>query len=696
MATEFLEKDATSTAPATSLPQKEGRARAQVTPRAFALGLALAAGLAALNAWIETVADVHFLAGVQMPFGAIFALLILVLCVNGPLRFLQAKVPLFERVFPPLTSVELITVYVMLLFAALVSTAGSDNFFLTSGASLFYFSTRENRWGELFYRFVPQHFAPGWDGQTYQREVIEPLYTGGLSFSQVPWHAWSAMLLGWGIFLLLVYSALFWTSLLLRRQWIENEALSFPLVQLPLQMVESERGQAPPAREFWSNGTLWAGVALASAFHLGRGLNNYFPDWPVVPSFQGNVFSVQFTEAPWNGVGTINTGFFFGAIGVAYLLTREISFSFWFFYLLFKLQLVGATLAGYPAASLPTDSYRGNPTFLAWQSIGGWMMTGALLLWSARGHLANFGRAAFQAPQQRAAWSQEEPFSPRTTLIGWTLSVVGLGAWCWFSGINALAALAFLALYGVTSLVLARVVVEGGFLFPQITYGPLEVITGSMMGAASIGAASLTRLSFLQPVMFSDMRTNLLPGFLHTLKMAHELKLTPRDIRRLMLAAALSILVAWSVATLTTITTLYRVGGLTGYKWFTQDAPQNVFRSAATMLNKQPGVELAHGGWLGVGAAIVWSLTFARARFLWFPLHPLAFLMAGSFPISKLWGSFFIGWAVKSLILRFGGQDTALRFRPFMLGLILGNAAAMVLWMIAGFFLGSQIQYWPA
>jgi hypothetical protein len=655
-----------------------------------------AAGLAALNSWIETLANVHFLAGIQMPFGAIFALMVMILVVNGPLRALQTRVPSLARTFPPFTSVELITIYAMLLFAALISTAGSDNFFLTTGAALFYFSTRENGWADLFYRYLPKHFAPGWNGSTYQREVIEPIYTGGVGFSRIPWHAWTAMLLGWGVFLLLVYSALFWTSLLLRRQWIEHEALSFPLVQLPLQMVDSAPGEAPPAREFWSNKTLWCGVAIAGGFHLLRGLNNYFPDWPIITSFQGNAFSVQFTEAPWNGIGNLGTEFFFGAIGVAYLLTREISFSFWFFFLLFKVQMVGATLVGYPVASLPKDTYQGNPTFLAWQSVGAWMMTGVLLVWSARGHLANFGREAWKPSSQPGSWSESEPFSPRIVLLGWAASVACLWFWCLFSGINGLAAFAFLALYGVTSMVLARVVVEGGFLFPQITYAPLEVLTGSVMGASAIGAASLTRLSFLQPMMFSDMRTNLLPGFLHTLKMAHELKLTPRDARRLMLCAALAIAVAWAVSTVTTIATLYRNGGLTGYTWFTQSGPQSVFSSAARFMNQEPGVDFQNWGWLGLGGGIIWGLTFARARFLWFPLHPLAYLMAGSYPMSRLWTSFFLGWATKSLILRFGGQDTAHKFRPFMLGLILGNAVAMLLWMIIGFFLGSQIAYWPA
>ncbi|RYX84287.1 hypothetical protein EON83_10250 [bacterium] len=694
MATEYLDVSNRTLAPASQ--SEVPRERAAVTPRSFAVGLVLAAGLAALNSWIETVADVHFLGGIQIPFGAIFALLILVLVVNGPLRFLQRRQPLVGRLFPPLTSAELVTIYVMLLFAALVSTSGSDNFFLTTGAALFYFSTRENVWADLFYRFIPKHFAPGWDGATYQREVIEPLYTGGLNFSQIPWHAWSAMLIGWGIFLLFVYSALFWSSLLLRRQWIENEALAFPLVQLPLQMVEASKGEAPPAREFWGNGTLWGGAGVAFAFHLLRGLNNYYPDWPAITSFQGNSFSVQFTEVPWNSAGGLGMEFFFGAIGIAFLLTREISFSFWFFFLLFKLQLVGSTMMGFPPASLPHDSYRGNPTFVAWQGIGGWVMTGVLLLWSARSHLGIFARQALKPDSKHEMWRSEEPFSPRIVLSGWVFSCVGLLAWCLFSGINGLAAFAFLALYGVTAIVLARVVVEGGFLFPQTTFAPIETLTGSVMGANAIGAASLTRLSFLQPMMFSDMRTNLLPGFLHTLKMAHELKFSMRDVRRLMLGAALAILVAWGVSTLVTLLTLYSAGGLTGYSWFTQSGPQSVLNGTRRVLTQQPGVEASNWMWLATGAAIVWALTFMRARFLWFPLHPLAFLMAGGFPITKLWASFFIGWATKSLVLRFGGNDTAQRVRPFMLGLILGNAAAMMLWMLVGFFMGSQIPYWPA
>ena len=504
-------------------PVGETVARSMITARSFGVGLLLAAGLAGLNSWIETFANVHFLGGVQMPLGAVFSLGLLVILVNGPLKRLRRAVPLAGRVLPPFSRPELLSIYIMALFAALISTPGCDDFFLTTGPALFYFSTRENRWADTFYRFIPPQFAPGWNGHTFQARVVEPLYLGGLTWSQVPWHAWVVMLCAWGVLLLLVYALLFFTSLLLRRQWIEHEALNFPLLQLPLQMTD-DGGDAPPSGAFWNDKTMWLGAGVAGFFLLLRGLNSYSPDWPTIPSLQGNPFILSLEDVPWNSMGPTRAEFFFGAIGIAYLLSRELSFSFWFFFLAFKLQLVGATMLGFPSASLPRDTYQGNPTFLMLQSVGGWGMTAVMLLWSARGHFTALWHAAIGRPS-RTGRVADEPFSPRFVLLGLLLSSGGVLLWCWYCGISILPAIAFFGFYGLVSVALARLVVEGGFLFPQTTFAPLEVLAGTAIGVPAMGAATLTRLSFVQPMLFSDMRTNLLPGFLHALKIAYELHL---------------------------------------------------------------------------------------------------------------------------------------------------------------------------
>jgi hypothetical protein len=705
--TEKFSTDATLTRPATidtppaadaktettsPVFQQVAQERCRVTMRSLFLGVLLAAGMAALNCWVQTRHNVYFLGGAQMPFGAIFGIVFLLFVVNVPLRVMHRFMPWSTRLFPPLSAVELLTVYSMMVFAALISTPGTDNFFLTTGPALFYFATPENGWADLFYQHMPPWFAPGWDGKTYQREVIEQLYQGGLTVDQIPWHAWTLVLVAWSIFLLLVYSTLFFVALLLRRQWITNESLSFPLTQLPLQMVEHTGEGSPPAGVFWKNPVMWSGGILAATLHFFLGMNSYFPDWPFIAGFQTGSVQLRLTERPWSAAEAIGAEFFLGAIGIAYLLTREVSLSFWLFFLLFKLQMVFAEQVGFSVGALPRDSYMGRPTFIAFQGVGAWLMMAGLLIWTARHVLWNLAREAFSSNR-----SQEgEPFSPRFVVLGFIACFVALLTWCWYAGIPVLLALTFLGLYLLISLVLTRLVIEGGFIFPQVTFSGVELMTTGLLGSSAIGAASLAKLSFVQPVLLSDMRSNILPAFMHTLKIADSLQLDRRALRRLLGGILVAIAVSSAITLFVCIATLYSAGGLTTYTWFSQAGPRSVFNGAATVIKTQPGVDPNNVLWMGVGAAVVMALTVARSRFLWFPLHPLGYLIAPGYPISRLWFSFFLGWAIKTLIMRFGGGDTYLRVRPFMIGLILGNLCAMVFWMCVGFFKGTQIQYWPA
>lgn len=675
-----------------AIPHQVAQARCRVTARSLLLGLLLAVGMAALNCWVQTQYNVYFLGGVQMPFGALFGLAFLILAINLPLRVMRRFVPRSESFLPPLSAAELLTTYSMMVFAALISTPGTDNFFLTTGPALFYFSTPENGWANLFYEHVPPWFAPGWNGATYQKEVVEQMYLGGLSFSQIPWHAWTVVLIAWSVFLLLVYSMLFFVALLFRRQWIENESLSFPLVQLPLQMVETDGQGAPPARVFWSNPVMWWGVALSAALHFILGMGAYYPDWPVLAGFQKSAVALQLTERPWNAAGSIGAEFYLGGIGIAYLLTREVSLSFWFFFLVIKLQMVVAEQSGFSVGALRRDTYLGSPTFISFQSVGGWLMMAALLIWTARDFLGKLAHEAFTSNRTL----EGEPFSPRFVVGGFLGTFAALLTWCWFAGIPVLLALTFLGLYLLVSLVLTRLVIEGGFLFPQVTFSATELMTTGLLGSSIVGAASLAKFSFLQPVLFSDMRSNTLPAFMHTLKIADSLQLDRRALRRLMGGVASAVAVSLATTILVSLYTLYSAGGLATYSWFSQGGPRGVFNSAASAIQAQPGVDPNNVLWMGVGATVVGLLTIARSRFLWFPLHPLGYLVAPGYPITRLWFSFFLGWLIKTLIMRFGGGDTYVRVRPFMIGLILGNLCAMVFWMLIGFFKGTQIQFWPA
>ncbi|MCC6037657.1 MAG: hypothetical protein LM632_05560, partial [Armatimonadetes bacterium] len=65
-----------------------------------------------------------------------------------------------------------------------------------------------------------------------------------------------------------------------------------------------------------------------------------------------------------------------------------------------------------------------------------------------------------------------------------------------------------------------------------------------------------------------------------------------------------------------------------------------------------------------IGALTCWLLIKLRLTFVGFPLHPLGFVAWYGWPIDRYWLSIFIGWALKSAILRYGGYRTFHKFRP--------------------------------
>jgi hypothetical protein len=666
-----------------------------VTFRAFLVGLIFTIGIAWMNCFFATKYNVHSIGGIQMPLGSIFILLFMVLIINVVLRFIGgSRTTGFLRPFSP---TELLTVYSMSIFGALVSTPGTDNQFMVMGPALFYLATPENGWSQLFNKYVPSWFSPGWNGganwSTHDKAVIDPVYLGGVQFKDIPWNSWAPMITGWIIFLGFVYALMFFTALLFRKQWTQREALAFPLVEVPVQMATGDDlDQAPPTKAFWGNTAVWAGIGLAIFIHFFKGMNAMFPDFPIFPVNQHGGVSIVFSEAPWNAIPRVDAKVYLGGIGLAYLLTREVAFSFWFFFLAMMFSYGFAAILGFAPGSLQTAGITGKPEFIIYQSTGAWIMMAAVLVWTGRESLGYMWKQAFGANQVDA----DEPYSPRFAVFGFILSFIGLMGWSWFAGINLLMALTFFAFFWVTSLVLTRTVIEGGFMFPQPPFYVLQTMSRAIYGPA-LDAASLTKLSFMQPMMLLDMRTNVMPAFLHTMKFAEVLRLDRKNLRRLLNATLVALACAIVVMFVTTLHVLYDQGGLLGYTWFSKGAAEATFSDAATTIKTHPGVSAANIGWMVLGAFVVFILVTGRSRFLWFPFHPLGYLVAPTYPITQLWFSFFLGWLIKTLVMKYGGSDTYVKLRPFMIGLIIGNAASMLFWAMLTFWQnGSPVSYWPA
>ena len=89
------------------------------------------------------------------------------------------------------------------------------------------------------------------------------------------------------------------------------------------------------------------------------------------------------------------------------------------------------------------------------------------------------------------------------------------------------------------------------------------------------------------------------------------------------------------------------------------------------------------------GGLIALFLAFMRRRYAGWPFHALGFILADGYPVGVLWMSILLGWAIKTMILRYGGARTYQRVKPAIYGVIIGDYAMGGVWMIV-----NAIIYW--
>ena len=119
-------------------------------------------------------------------------------------------------------------------------------------------------------------------------------------------------------------------------------------------------------------------------------------------------------------------------------------------------------------------------------------------------------------------------------------------------------------------------------------------------------------------------------------------------------------------------------------------APQQPAINGQRLMSGVQNVSWTNAIWMAFGAAAIYLMMVARSRLLWFPLHPIGYLVALSPPIQRLWASIFLGWLAKVLITRFGGTESYRKAVPFFLGLILGDVTMMVFWLTLDYFQNRQ------
>lgn len=603
--------------------------------------------------------------GFHLPPGSLLVLVVLIGIFNPLAR-------LFGR--RPLNPVELGLIWAMVLVG--VMSILLSEYLPPSIAGPRYFASRENQWARLFHQYLPSWLFVS------DPEAIRTFYEGLPPGGRTPWRLWALPIFMWLMLAFAFFAMMSFGAVMLRQQWVERERLSFPIVQLPAE-IAFDAANIPGRRRLLASGLMWAGFALAAGCHTLNNLHEYFR---VIPFIDRRIIvPLEQLPRPWREASPIYLYIIPTVIGFAYLLPTEISMSFWFFFLFGRLEAVIGGAFGFP---MPYTAGYVTRTFLSHQEFGAFLAVGAGILYSSRHHL----RAVWNAALRPDGADADEPVSYRFAVFGFLAAALVAVVWFIAAGLPIPLAVAIVSVFFVISLVGSWVIAAGGVLFLQNSFGPTRILA-SVTGSSPMTPSGLTMLKIPEQVFMSDLRGLEMPNFFNGLRLADYVRARRAATFWAMMAA---LAVGVITSTMHSLWASYRHGALTyGSSWANINAAQIPGQTIASWLQSPEEPNLGYVVWVIIGAAAAGGLFHLRAQFVRWPLHPIGFTLAGSYAMFVLWSSFFFGWVIKALVVRYGGLRIFLRLRPFFLGLVLGDCVSGSLWAIPQYFTHIGSPIWP-
>ncbi|MBC8229935.1 hypothetical protein H8E77_10350 [bacterium] len=623
-----------------------------VTIRAILVGLLLIPINSYWHIQMTLVWLMNFPAILTLLFNVIFILFFLVV-INYPLKQYFPQIAFHQG--------ELLTIYIMLCAATALNGYDMMQCLVSLIGTGTWYATPENEWTELF-----GHYLPNWL-VIKDRSILLPFYEGETSLYVTKYiRGWGLPIASWTLFVMALIFVMVCINVLLRKQWIENERLAYPIAELPFDMTVEETSK------FFSNRALWLGIAVAGGISLLNGFSYLYPIIPRIPIWVTSL-NRYFTSKPWNAIYSMNITLYPFVIGLGFIMPLDLVFSYWAFYLFWQAQRVMGSYAG--IANLP-----GFPYPMA-QVRGVWIGLLLFALWAGRKHFASVFKKAFTG---RGIDDSNEPMTYRNALIGIVFGMAFILGFCYLAGFSLWMAISFFFIYFALSTAITRIRAElGPPAHDMYGSGPDYILT-TMFGTRRIGQQNLTVMTLFYWINRESYRAHPMPHQLEGFKLADRVGMRGnRVIVAILLATfigAISCFWAFLHAgyKLGTEARLYRT------TWFAREG-YNILTSRIT---HPTGVEYTDLLFMGIGFIFTVTILLIRTRFLWWPLHPVGYAVTGWWIIGRLWFPLLISSIVKWSALKLGGVRAYRRMMPFFLGLILGDFVVGSFWSILGIALG--------
>ncbi len=477
----------------------------------------------------------------------------------------------------------------------------------------------------------------------------------------VPWSAWMIPLWWWFSCPIALVGAGFCVSCIFHRQWADAERLTYPLVEFPVDMVEGfDEGRRLPT--ILRTPVFWWGFAWTAGIILWNVISFWYPNVPRITLFDPiGVKAVEFAR---------NFPPFYArvlplVIGLGYLCSLDLLFTFWFFGVLAILKVgtidrLGVTigLEGQPskAAEIVSLESHGAMTVLVIWS-----------LWIARRHLRYVWHCA------RSGERGDGPIGYRAAIVGLLACSVYVCAFLMGVGMSFGLAIGQMTLMFIAYFTTVKFMAASGFgyLYPVWVKGGnfLKIVVGT----AGMSTSELTALQLVNSnAVFGGGRLQTLQVIPHHLRVMDDV--APDGRRHVATVIFGSFTLAFVASAMTIIYYCYQESALHLRSWTLWEGPLGIFGGIATAMAESEKTIFdiqKMGVWvLGGTEAIV--LATLRARLSWWPLHPLGLAFQYTTGPRYYALSILMVWAAKLVILRAGGPRLYQKAKPFFIGTVVG------------------------
>jgi hypothetical protein len=272
--------------------------------------------------------------------------------------------------------------------------------------------------------------------------------------------------------------------------------------------------------------------------------------------------------------------------------------------------------------------------------------------------------------------------NPQSAIPWWSLwaFVVGVAiyfTWTAMTGMQFAVSFFLLLFFLVIAVTTARIVAATGLLWLHDYFVPMHGMS-VVVGSARVDPRTWTNMGFVDFAVLSN-RANIMPQLLDGMKIARQTSIRQWHY---FVGVSLGIVTAVVVSFATVLWLAYTYGG-------TNLEPWHFFNGGDWLFNRTAGFQRYHVythwtavGLMGAGALFMSALLYLHRTFLWWPIYPLGFLIGDTIASNQIWFPVFLGWVIKSVIIRFSGAAAYNRLKHGALGLVLGEFLCVGLWLV--------------